>query len=145
MLPRLWAVYFRRACILTIFSPEMAAQLPSPPFCSAADEVWILHLTCWTKLCIGNDPPPPPACRHRERVATLLRCYHAPLSWSLVTEKAVNPSHQWEGAYWLTPRFQGLLETGEGNMGAGHHLKPIQNQMSEKETKKNPQQPECEA
>lgn len=84
---------------------------------------------------------PTPPFRHGERVATVLRCYHAPLSWSLVTENVVNPLHQWESAYWLTPCFQGVLVTGERNMGAGHHLKRIQNQMREKETKN--QQPEC--
>lgn len=34
-----------------------------------------------------------------------------------------------------------VLVTGEMNMGAGHHLKRIQNQMREKGTKT--QQPEC--
>lgn len=72
--------------------------------------------------------------RCRERVATLLRCYHAPLFWSLVTKNVANPLHQWESARWLTPSVQGVLVTGrEKNMGAGHHLKWIQNGMRENE------------
>lgn len=125
----------------------MAARHPSPPFCSAADQVWILHLTCWTRLCIWNDPPPsnppPPFSRHGERVVTLFRCYHAPLSWSLVTENVVNPPHQWEGADWLTPRFQkGSRDWGDEH---GRWPSPQTNpEPNERKRDKNPKARMCE-
>lgn len=34
----------------------MAAHHPSAPFCFLSDRFWILHLTCWTSVCIWNYP-----------------------------------------------------------------------------------------
>lgn len=86
----------------------MAAHHPGAPFCFVSDRVWILHLTCWTSVCIRNYP-----------LSMLGICYAVtmqPPLWSLVIEHVVNPLRQWEGASCLTfpPTlwFQGLRVTG---------------------------------
>lgn len=122
------------------------ASKPSILFCrwSSLDPAPdLLDQTLHLKRPPPPSNPPPPFSRHGERVVTLFRCYHAPLSWSLVTENVVNPPHQWEGADWLTLRFQkGSRDWGDEH---GRWPSPQTNpEPNERKRDKNPKARMCE-